>query len=70
MIQPATLTEREAAGGQKNHHLLWLRRFGVTVAAGDVTKLEVTVEVYAEMILMQIMLLFVVVVVIVVVEVY
>jgi len=36
MIQPATLIDREAAGGQKNQHLLWLRRFEVTVAAADV----------------------------------
>jgi len=39
MIQPATLIEREAAGDKKNQHLLWLRRFEVTVAAAaDVTK--------------------------------
>jgi len=39
MIQPATLIEREAAGGKKkNQHLLWLRRFEVTVTAADVTK--------------------------------
>jgi len=38
MIQPATLIEREAAGDKKNQHLLWLRRFEITVAAADVTK--------------------------------
>jgi len=38
MIQPATLIDREAAGDTKNQHLLWLRRFEVTVAVADVTK--------------------------------
>jgi len=60
MIQPTTLIEREATGGtRKIQHLLLLRRFGVTVFPADVVKwkmdlmkLEVVVEVFAEMMML------------------
>jgi hypothetical protein len=66
MIQPATLIEREAVGGQKNGHLLLLRRLEATVAPANATKWtklvkrEVVVEVDAEMILMLKIVVFVV----------